>query len=174
MPLYTLEGKSPTMPEGFCWIAPTANVIGQVTLGEECGVWFGTTIRGDNEPIVIGNRTNIQENCVLHTDPGFPIQIADGCTIGHKAMVHGCKIGANTLIGMGATLLNGAKIGENCLIGAGSLIPEGKEIPDNALVIGSPGKIIRTLDAAAAAGIARSADVYVANARRFAAGLATA
>lgn len=159
------------MPGRFCWIAPTASVIGDVSIGEDCGVWFGTTIRGDNEPIKIGNRTNIQENCVLHTDPGFPIEIAEGCTIGHKAMIHGCTIGSNSLIGMGATLLNGAKIGNNCLIGAGALIPEGKEIPDNSLVIGSPGKIIRVLDDAGAAGIGRSADVYVANARRFASGL---
>jgi len=172
MPLYELDGTGPKLPEKFCWIAPCANLIGQVIVGEDVGIWFGTTIRGDNEPIEIGARTNIQENCVLHTDPGFPIQIGIGCTIGHKAMVHGCRIGENSLIGMNATILNGAKIGRNCIIGAGALVPEGREIPDNSLVVGMPGKVIRQLDDLAVEGLKKSADIYVANARRFTRGLA--
>lgn len=171
MALYSLDGISPDQTAGFSWIAPTASVIGNVILGENVGIWFGTTIRGDNEMIEIGARTNIQENCVLHTDPGFPIHIAQGCTIGHKAMLHGCNIAENTLIGMNATVLNGAKIGKNCLIGAGALIPEGKEIPDNSLVVGMPGKILRQLDDNAVAGLKASAAHYVERAKLFAKGL---
>lgn len=168
MPLYSLGGISPTAPDGFYWVAPTASVIGDVRIGENVGIWFGSTLRGDNEPIKIGNNTNIQENCVFHTDPGYPVTIGEGCTIGHKAMIHGCEIGENSLVGMGATILNGAKIGKNCLIGAGALVPEGKTIPDGSLVVGMPGKIIRELDEGAIEGLRNSARHYVANARRFA------
>jgi len=146
-------------------------VIGNVHIGEDVGIWFGAVLRGDNEPIRIGARSNIQENSIVHTDPGFPATIGQGCTIGHGALIHGCTIGDNSLIGMGAIVLNGAKIGNNCLIGAGALVVEGKEIPDNSLVVGSPSKIIRALDQNAEKMLAKSADIYVANAKRFANGL---
>ena len=168
MSIFQLEELAPELPEGFHWIAPSAVVIGHVIVNEDVGIWFGSVIRGDNEPITIGDQTNIQENCVLHTDPGFPINIGKGCTIGHKAMIHGCVIGDNSLVGMGATILNGAVIGNNCLIGAGALIPEGKQIPDNSLVIGVPGKVVRELDEAAIMGLQGSALHYVENAKRFA------
>lgn len=172
MPAYALENRLPVLPAaGRFWIAPDAHVIGSVTLGDEVGIWFGAVLRGDNEPIVLGARTNVQEGAVLHTDPGSPIRIGDGCTIGHSAIVHGCTIGDNSLIGMGAVILNGAKIGANCLVGAGALVTEGKEFPDQSLIVGSPARAIRTLDSAAVAGLRRAADVYVANWRRFAAGL---
>ena len=171
MSIYTLDGKSPELPETFHWIAPTAVVIGNVSLKEGANIWFGAVLRGDNELIEIGENTNIQENSVLHTDPGFPLKIGKGCTIGHKAMIHGCTIGENTLIGMSATVLNGAQIGKNCLVGAGALIPEGKVIPDNSMVVGVPGKIVRELDANAASGLQASALHYVSNAKRFSEGL---
>ncbi|MEM6387193.1 MAG: gamma carbonic anhydrase family protein [Pseudomonadota bacterium] len=142
--LYALGEVAPRLPEtGDCWIAPGAHVIGHVYLGLGVSIWFGAVLRGDNEPIRIGAGTNLQEQTVIHTDPGFPCTIGENCTIGHKAMVHGCTIGDGTLIGMGATILNGAKIGSGCLIGAGALITEGKEIPDGSLVMGMPGKIVR-------------------------------
>jgi len=173
MTLYTLDGHGPNVPaDGDFWIAPDANVIGRVVLEAAVSVWFGTTIRGDNEPIVLGRGSNVQENCVLHTDPGYPLTIGAGCTIGHKAMLHGCVLGRNTLIGMGATVLNGARIGENCLIGAGALVTEGREIPDGSLVMGAPGRVVRVLDQAAIDGIAASALGYQENMRRFRAGLA--
>ena len=171
MTLYALDGIAPEIDPDVAWIAPTAVLVGHVVIHAEAGIWFGVVARGDNEAITIGARTNVQDNCVLHTDMGYPLSIGEGCTIGHKAMLHGCSIGNNTLIGMGATVLNGAKIGNNCLIGAGALITEGKEIPDGSLVVGAPGKVIRALDEAAIAGLRRSADGYVRNARRFAAGL---
>lgn len=172
MPIYSLDGVSPVLPgEGMFWVAPDAHVIGNVVLGADVGVWFGATIRGDNERIEIGARSNIQEGAVLHTDPGFPIRIGQGCTIGHRAIVHGATIGDNSLIGMGATILNGAKIGRNCLVGAKALVTEGKEFPDNSLIVGAPAKLARTLDEAAAARLAVSAEFYVRNWRRFAAGL---
>ena len=171
MPLYSLDGISPTISDGFNWIAPSATVIGNVHIGDDVGIWFGSVLRGDNEPIRIGNSTNVQEDCVFHSDPGFPVTIGEGCTIGHKAMIHGCTIGDNTLIGMGVTVLNGAVIGNNCLIGAGALVPEGKMIPDGSLVVGMPGKVVRELDEGAIQGLKGSALHYVANARRFAAGL---
>ena len=167
MAVYELDGIRPELPDGFYWIAPSATVIGRVAINVGVGIWFGTVIRGDNEPIMIGENSNIQENCALHTDPGFPLTIGAGCTIGHKAMIHGCTIGNNSLVGMNATILNGAKIGNNCLIGAGALVPEGKEIPDNSLVVGMPGKVIRELDDIAIAGLRRSAEIYLANAQRF-------
>ncbi len=170
--IYDLDGVSPTLPaDGDFWIAPTAVVIGDVHIESAVGIWFGAVLRGDNEPITIGAGSNVQENCVFHTDPGFPVVIGKGCTIGHKAMIHGCTIGENSLIGMSATILNGARIGRNCLIGAGALVTEGKEIPDNSLVVGSPGKVIRTLDDAAIENLRRSAQHYQVNMRRFRAGL---
>ncbi len=172
MTLYTLDGHKPHTPEdGDFWIAPDANVIGRVVLEPATSVWFGCTLRGDNEPIVIGAGSNVQENCVMHTDMGYPLTVGPGCTIGHKVMLHGCTLGANTLIGMGATVLNGARIGANCLIGAGALITEGKEIPDGSLVMGAPGKVVRQLDAAAIEGLKASALHYQENMRRFRAGL---
>ncbi|MEO0692228.1 MAG: gamma carbonic anhydrase family protein [Pseudomonadota bacterium] len=173
MTLYTLDGISPTLPEtGDFWVAPDANVIGKVILETATSIWFGATLRGDNEPIVVGAGTNIQENAVLHTDMGFPLTIGANCTVGHKAMLHGCVIGEQTLIGMGATVLNGARIGRNCLIGAGALVTEGKEIPDGSLVIGAPGKVARALSDEAIAGLLTSAQNYQANMRRYQAGFA--
>ena len=171
MTLYSIDGIEPDRRSGFSWIAPSAIVIGNVSIGAVVGIWFGAVIRGDNEQIEIGDGSNVQENCVFHTDPGFPLKIGKGCTIGHMAMLHGCTIGDNTLIGMKATVLNGARIGRNCLIGAGALVPEGKEIPDNSLVVGMPGKVVRSLDEAAIQGLRLSALHYVENARRFARGL---
>jgi carbonic anhydrase/acetyltransferase-like protein (isoleucine patch superfamily) len=153
------------------WVAPGAHVMGRVTLAAGVGVWFGAVLRGDNEPITVGEGTNIQENAVLHTDWGYPLAIGRDCTIGHKAMLHGCSIGDGSLIGMGATVLNGAKIGKGCLIGACALITEGKEIPDGSLVMGSPGRVVRMQDEAARDRLLQSAVNYRANAARFRAGL---
>lgn len=169
MPLYSLGNLVPKTPgDDRFWVAPDAHVIGQVEIGEDVGIWFGAVLRGDNEPIVIGDRTNIQEGVMIHTDPRFPVTIGKGCTIGHHAIVHGCTIGDNSLVGMGATILNGAKIGNNCLIGANALITEGKEFPDNSLIVGSPARVVRTLDEAAAAGLKLSSENYVRNWQRFA------
>ncbi|MFY0595835.1 MAG: gamma carbonic anhydrase family protein [Cognatishimia sp.] len=170
MTLYALDGVSPKIAEDS-WIAPDANVIGKIVVEDGASIWFGATLRGDNEVIHLGTGSNIQENSILHTDMGFPLTIGAGCTIGHKAMLHGCTIGENSLIGMGATVLNGAKIGKNCLIGANALITEGKEIPDGSLVMGAPGKVIRPLDDAAIEGLRKSALNYQANMRRFRDGL---
>ncbi|WP_454849734.1 gamma carbonic anhydrase family protein [Rhizobium binxianense] len=169
MPVYALGGLEPKLPAaGLYWIAPDAHVIGKVSLGENVGIWFGAVLRGDNEPITIGTGTNIQEGAMVHTDPAFPATIGAGCTIGHHAIVHGCTIGDNSLIGMGATVLNGAKIGNNCLVGANALVTEGKEFPDNSLIVGAPARVLRTLDEAAVEGLRRSAQNYVANWQRFA------
>ncbi len=168
--IYTLDGIGPEIGRGV-WIAPDANIIGKVVLEDEAGIWFGATLRGDNEVIHVGRGTNIQENTVCHTDIGYPLVIGPDCTIGHKAMLHGCTIGAGTLIGMGATILNGARIGAGCLIGAGALVTEGKEIPDGSLVMGAPGKVVRVLDATARARLLASAAGYRETARRFIAGL---
>ena len=166
MTLYALGDTRPQIADDT-WVAPDANVIGNVVLETGASVWFGSTLRGDNEVIHIGAGTNVQENTVMHTDMGFPLTIGAGCTIGHKVMLHGCTIGDNSLIGMGATVLNGAKIGNNCLIGAGALITEGKEIPDNSLVMGVPGKVVRELDEQAVMGLRMSAAHYQENMRRF-------
>jgi carbonic anhydrase/acetyltransferase-like protein (isoleucine patch superfamily) len=168
MPVYALGEFAPTLPapDRF-WVALDANVIGKVELGEDVGIWFGATLRGDNEPITIGARSNIQEGVMVHTDPAFPVSIGSDCTIGHHAIIHGCTIGDNSLIGMGATILNGAKIGKNCLVGANALVTEGKEFPDNSLIVGSPAKAIRVLDADAAAKLTASAARYVENWKRF-------
>lgn len=172
MPLYELDSVSPEQQgRGAVFLAEDARIIGNVSLGEDSSVWFGCVLRGDNETIAIGARTNVQEHTVMHTDPGFPLTIGEGCTIGHRAMLHGCTVGDNSLIGIGAIVLNGARIGRNCLVGAGALVTEGKEFPDNSLIIGSPARVARTLDDTAAEKLRRSADHYVENARRFATGL---
>lgn len=170
MTLYALDGRAPQIADDT-WIAPDANVIGDIVVEDGASIWFCSTLRGDNERITLGTGSNIQENCVLHTDMGYPLTIGVNCTIGHKVMLHGCTIGNNSLIGMGATILNGAKIGENCLIGAGTLITEGKEVPDGSLVMGVPGKVVRQLDSTAIDGLRKSAEGYQANMRRFRDGL---
>ena len=166
MTLYALADVTPSVAED-AWVAPDANVIGNVVLGPRSSVWFCSTLRGDNELITVGPGSNVQENCVFHTDIGYPLSIGENCTIGHKVMLHGCTIGDNSLIGMGATILNGAKIGKNCLIGAGALITENKVIPDGSLVMGAPGKVVRELDAAAIKMLTGSALHYSENAVRF-------
>lgn len=168
--IYALDGLAPEI-DPDAWVAPGAHVMGRVRLAAGTGIWFGATLRGDNEWIEVGEATNIQENCVLHTDMGYPLVIGANCTIGHKAMLHGCTIGAGTLIGMGATILNGARIGRGCLIGACALVTEEKEIPDGSLVMGSPGRVLRQLDDAAREKLLKSAEGYRANAARFRAGL---
>ncbi|WP_150525946.1 gamma carbonic anhydrase family protein [Roseibium sediminis] len=169
MALYKLGGVSPQLPKyGQFWIAPNASVMGRVRLDEEASVWFGAVLRGDNELIHVGPRSNVQDGAVCHTDMGYPLTIGADCTIGHQAILHGCTIGSNSLVGMGATILNGAVIGSNCIIGANALVAEGKVIPDNSLVVGVPGKIARELDEKAAHGITLSAAGYVANWKRFA------
>ncbi|MCI5077024.1 gamma carbonic anhydrase family protein [Oricola sp.] len=172
MTLYTLDGTTPEQAGiGAAFVAEDARVIGNVELGEDSSVWFGCVLRGDNERITIGARTNVQEHCVMHTDMGFPLTLGEGCTIGHRAMLHGCTVGNNSLIGIGAIVLNGARIGANCLVGAGALVTEGKSFPDGSLIIGSPARVARTLDDAAIQALRDSAAHYVENARRFAAGL---
>jgi carbonic anhydrase/acetyltransferase-like protein (isoleucine patch superfamily) len=170
--IYALDGHEPTLPEaGRYWIAPGAHVIGRVRLGLDVGIWFGAVLRGDNELIDIGDRTNIQDGAMLHTDLGVPLIIGADVTVGHHAILHGCQIGEGSLIGMGATILNGAKIGPRCLIGANALVTEGKEFPEGSLIVGSPAKVMRPLDEAAIDGMRRSALGYVENWRRFQAGL---
>ena len=168
--IWSLDDITPDIhPEA--WIADDSNLIGRVVIEAMASVWFGATLRGDNEEIRLGAGSNVQEASVLHTDIGYPLTIGSNCTIGHRAMLHGCTIGDGSLIGMGATILNGATIGKGCLIGACALITEGKDIPDGSLVMGSPGKVVRSLDAAAQAKLLASAAGYQANARRFRAGL---
>ncbi|MAZ31935.1 MAG: gamma carbonic anhydrase family protein [Thalassospira sp.] len=168
MTIYSLDDQRPTLPkEGTFWIAPGAHVIGRVVLAQNASVWFGAVLRGDNEVLEIGEGTNIQEHAMVHSDPGYPVSIGRHVTVGHRAIVHGCTIGDNALIGMGATVLNGAQIGRNCLIGAGALVTEGKEIPDGSLVMGAPGKIVRALDEAAIEGLETSAQTYIRNWKRF-------
>lgn len=169
--IYQLDGVTPDIADDT-WVAPDANVIGNVVLEAGASIWFGATLRGDNEEIRVGAGSNVQENVVCHTDPGCPLLIGPDCTIGHKAMLHGCTIGAGSLIGMGATILNGARIGAGCLIGAGALIPEGKVIPDGSLVMGVPGKVVRQLDDAARTRLLTSAEHYRQKMRRFRTGLA--
>ena len=172
MTLYALDDRKVTTPaSGRFWVADNAVVLGNVTLEEDASVWFNVVIRGDNEPIRIGTRSNVQDGCVLHSDPGFPLTIEADCTIGHMVMLHGCTIGAGSLIGIGAIVLNGAKIGPGCLIGAGALIAEGKDIPAGSVVFGSPGKVIRQLTEADQTRMRRGAAHYVTNSRRFAKGL---
>jgi carbonic anhydrase/acetyltransferase-like protein (isoleucine patch superfamily) len=172
MPLYELDGVGVETPgEGRYWVAPTAVLIGKVILEDGASVWFGSVLRGDNEPIRVGARSNIQEGCVMHTDPGFPLTVGEDCTIGHMVMLHGCTIGRGSLIGIGSIILNGAKIGEECLIGANTLIAEGKEIPPRSMVLGSPGKIIRQLSDEDVKRFGGAAGRYVKNWKRFAAGM---
>ncbi|TIL81691.1 MAG: gamma carbonic anhydrase family protein [Mesorhizobium sp.] len=172
MPTYTIDGKAPTFEDADSnWIAPDATLIGDISIGRDAGFWFGVVIRGDNEPITVGAGTNVQEHTVMHTDPGFPLTIGTGCTIGHRALLHGCTIGDNSLIGMGSIVLNGARIGRNSLVGAGALVTEGKVFPDNSLIVGSPARVVRELDEAAVARLCGSAAHYVANGKRFKAGL---
>ena len=168
--IYALDDLTPDI-DATAWVAPGAHLIGRVVLEAGANVWFGAVLRGDNEEIRLGAGSNIQENCVLHTDIGYPLVIGPDCTIGHKAMRHGCTIGAGSRIGMGATILNGARIGRGCLIGAGALVTEGKDIPDGSLVMGAPGKVVRMLDAAAQDRLLQSAAHYRENAARFRAGL---
>ena len=172
MPLYALDDIAPTVPDDDrYWMAPDAQVIGNVILGDEASVWFGAVIRGDNEPIRIGARTNIQDGAVLHSDRGSPLTIGEDVTVGHRAILHGCTVGDGSLIGMGATVLNGARIGRGCLVGANALVSEGKEFPDFSLIIGAPAKVARDLGPAIAERLRGGAAGYVANWRRFAGGL---
>ncbi len=168
MPIYELDGQAPELPaDGRYWIAETAVVIGRVRLKQDASIWFGSVLRGDNERITLGARSNVQDGCVLHTDPGFPLEIGEDVTIGHAAIVHGCTVGANSLIGMGATVLNGAKIGRCCLVGAGALVTEGKEFPDFSMILGSPARVAKTLGPEWEIRLLGSAGRYVANGRRF-------
>ena len=172
MAVYQLDGISPEFPEsGNYWVAPTAAIIGKVRLAEEASIWWGAVGRGDNEWINIGRGSNVQDLCMLHTDPGYPIEIGADCTIGHAAILHGCTIGDNSLIGMGATILNGAVIGKNCVVGANALVTEGKHFPDNSLIIGSPAKSVKILDDESAAAFGYAAPHYVKNWQRYKAGL---
>lgn len=176
MPLYELDGVGPDLAgkplsNMRCWVAPCATVVGHVRLEENASVWFGAVLRGDNEAIVIGKGSNVQDLAVMHTDPGFPLAVGENCTIGHRAIIHGCTIGDNTLIGMGATVMNGAIIGKNCLVGAGALISEGKTIPDGSLVLGAPGKVVRQLEASDIGFITAAAENYANRSRRYFSGL---
>ena len=172
MSVYSLGDSKPQLPpEGEYWIAPNATVLGDVILLRDASVWFGVVARGDNDPITIGADSNIQDGSILHTDVGSPLTLGEGVTVGHKAMLHGCIIGDNSLVGIGAVILNGARIGKNCLIGANALITEGKVIPDNSLVMGQPGKVVRERDPDHIAVLQMSAEHYVQNWKRFAAGL---
>jgi carbonic anhydrase/acetyltransferase-like protein (isoleucine patch superfamily) len=168
MPVLALDGKAPELPpDGSCWIAPNAYVIGKVSLGRDVSVWYGSVLRGDNGLIEVGDGTNIQENCVFHTDMGITFKLGRGCTVGHRALLHGCTVGDNCLIGIGATVLNNTVIGENCLIGAHTLLPEGKSIPPGSLVMGSPGKVVRALSLEEIDRLRLTALHYVANSQRF-------
>ncbi len=172
MAIYELDGQAPEFPaDGLYWVAETAAVVGRVRLHSDVSIWYGSVLRGDNEWIEIGARSQIQDNCTLHTDPGFPLTIGTDCVIGHNVVLHGCTIGNASLIGMGAIVLNGAKIGANSLVGANALITEGKTFPDNSVILGSPAKAVRESDDKVRAMIARAADVYVKRWKRYAAGL---
>ena len=168
MGLYNLGNVTPELPnDDEYWIAPTAAVMGRVVLKKNASVWWGAVLRGDNDPVVLGENSNVQDNSVLHTDTGSPLILGANVTIGHMVMLHGCTIGDNTLVGIGSIVLNGAKIGKNCLIGANCLITEGKEIPDNSLVMGAPGKVVREVSEAQAAVMAGGALHYVENWKRY-------
>ena len=166
MPVYTIGDQQPQIADS-AWIAPNATIIGDVRLGRNVSVWWGATLRGDNDPITIGENTNIQDGSVLHTDEGVPLSIGANVTVGHMVMLHGCTVGDGSLIGIGAILLNRAVVGRDCLIGAGTLIPEGKEIPDRSLVIGAPGRVFRQLSDEDVAKLRDSAAHYVAHSRRY-------
>lgn len=166
MAIYEVDGITPQIPDS-AWVAGSAEVIGDVVIGDDTGIWFGVVIRGDTASIRIGARTNIQDLSVLHADVGQPLTIGAGVTVGHQAMLHGCTVGNDSLIGIGAVVLNGAKIGKGCLVGAGALVTEGKEFPDGCMIIGSPAKQVRMLTPEQLQGLRDSADHYVANAQRF-------
>jgi carbonic anhydrase/acetyltransferase-like protein (isoleucine patch superfamily) len=169
MPVYQLGDKSPVLPsEGDHWIAPNAQVIGSVILRRHASVWFGCTLRGDNDPITIGENSNIQDNSVLHTDDGVPLTIGANVTVGHMVMLHGCEIGDGSLIGIGSVILNGAKIGKGCLVGANSLVTEGKVFPDGVMILGSPARVVRELSDTESKKLELSAAHYVANWQRYA------
>ena len=168
MAIYALGDVTPVFPEtGNYWVAPDAQVMGNIVLKENASVWFGAVLRGDNDPIVIGENSNVQDGAVMHTDIGCPLTVGANVTVGHQAMLHGCTVGHNSLIGIGATVLNGAKIGRNCLIGAHALVGEGKEIPDNSMVLGMPGKVVRELGEDNEKMMLLSANIYVENWKRF-------
>jgi carbonic anhydrase/acetyltransferase-like protein (isoleucine patch superfamily) len=169
MAIFELDGVRPEFPaDGQYWVAETAVVIGRVRLKSEASVWWGSVLRGDNEWIELGERSQIQDNATLHTDPGFPLTIGKGCVIGHNVVLHGCTVGDHSLIGMGAILLNGARIGAHSIVGAGALVTEGKSFPDHSLIVGSPARVVRELDEKAAAQIANGADIYVRRWRNYA------
>lgn len=169
MGLYSLDGAQVSLPpSGSFWVAPNAIVVGKVVIEDNVSIWFNAVLRGDNESIRVGAGSNVQDGTVLHTDPGFPLTIEAGCTIGHMVMLHGCTIGRGSLIGIGAIVLNGAVIGENCLIGAGALIPEGKQIPAGSVVMGAPGKVMRPTTEADLIRIRSGVESYQRNWRRFA------
>jgi carbonic anhydrase/acetyltransferase-like protein (isoleucine patch superfamily) len=170
MPLYAIDGQSPGVPANS-WVAPSADLIGDVRLGEQVGIWFGAVIRADNTPIVLGDRTNIQEGAMLHSDPGVPLTIGEDCTVGHHAILHGCTLGNRVLVGMGAIILNNAVIGDDCLVGAGALVTEGKSFPAGSLIIGSPAKAVKELAPEVIEGLRKSAAGYVERQQRFADGL---
>ena len=170
MAVYALDGVAPELAE-TAWVADNATVLGRVAMAEGASVWFGAVIRGDNDLISIGKNSNIQDNSVLHTDPGVPLVIGEGVTVGHQVMLHGCEIGDNSLIGIGSTILNGSKIGKNCIIGAHTLIAENKTIPDNSVVMGSPGRVVKQVPEGGVAMLRMSAAMYVKNAQRFKTGL---
>ena len=170
MAIYQLDDLIPSIPAS-AWVADNAQVIGDVTLGENCSIWFSAVVRGDSESIHIGKGSNIQDGSVLHADSGMPLVIGENVTVGHQVMLHGCTIGDNTLIGIQAVVLNGAKIGKNSLVGAGSLVTEGKEFPDGSMIFGSPAKAVRQLSAEQIEGLKMSASHYVDNASRYKAGL---
>ena len=172
MAIYELDGQRPDLPaDERYWIAETAAVIGTVRLKRDVSVWYGASLRGDNEWVEVGERSNIQENCILHTDIGFPLTIGTGCTIGHSVILHGCTIADDSLIGMGAIVLNGVKIGRHCLVGAGAVVTEGKVFPDNSLIVGAPARAVRPVDEKILQLIAESADFYVNNWQRYRKGL---
>jgi carbonic anhydrase/acetyltransferase-like protein (isoleucine patch superfamily) len=170
MPFYELDGTAPRVAAS-AWVADNAQVVGQVTLAEDSSVWFGATLRGDTEPITVGRGSNVQDGSVLHTDVGLPLVIGERVTVGHNVMLHGCTIGDESLIGIGAVVLNGARIGRNCLVGAGALVTEGKEFPDGSMILGSPARVVRSLTPEQIEGLRQSAQHYIENARRYRNGL---
>ncbi|GAA6118365.1 gamma carbonic anhydrase family protein [Acidovorax sp. FG27] len=170
MALYELDGSTPQVAES-AWVADSAEVMGNVHLAADSSIWFGAVLRGDNDPITIGAGTNVQDGSVLHSDFGQPLTLGERVTVGHKVMLHGCTVGDESLIGIGAVVLNGARIGRNCLVGAGALVTEGKEFPDGSMILGSPAKAVRQLTPEQMQGLRRSAEGYIDNARRFRAGL---
>ncbi len=171
MSLYELEGTAPHLVSNDCWVAPTASLIGRIELEALSSVWFGAVLRGDNETIRVGHGSNVQDLSVLHTDMGFPLTIGENCTIGHNVVLHGCTIGSNSLVGIGAVILNGTRIGRNCIIGARTFIAENKTIPDNSMVLGTPGRVVRQVGDEESQKLTDAARLYVRQWRRYAAGL---